>query len=76
MNDNDMLMQYRHSANNCRQMLAAIDRKLARALECIYNDDYETCRELLEQLTSSLPEAMAIIAHENDEQREGKRREG
>ena len=76
MNDNDLLLQYRHSANNCRQMLGAIDRKLAQALQCLYDDDYERCRHLLEGLTESLPVAMAIIAHENDEQREDKRREG
>ncbi|APE27781.1 hypothetical protein [Aurantiacibacter gangjinensis] len=70
MTESDLLNQYRHSANNCRQMLEAIDRKLARALDCLYKNDFDTCRELLEGLTSSLPEAMAIISHENDSQRD------
>ena len=70
MTELELLNQYRHSANNCRQMLHAVDRKLAEALTCLYDHDYERCKALLEQLTSSLPEAMKIIAHENDEQRD------
>ena len=70
MTELELLNQYRHSANNCRQMLLAVDRKLAQALTALYDHDFDTCTELLEQLAGSLPEAMAIIAHENDEQRE------
>ncbi|MBH5321675.1 hypothetical protein [Aurantiacibacter sediminis] len=70
MNDNELLNQYRHSANNCRQMLKAVDRKLAAALDCLYKNDYDCCRTKLEELTTALPEAMEIIAHENDEQRD------
>ena len=52
-------------------MLGAIDRKLARALQCLEEHDHQTCHELLSQLTTALPEAMAIIKHENDEDANG-----
>ena len=65
-----------HSANNCRQMLAAVDRKLARALVCLRESDYKTCEHLLSELTDALPQAMAIIATDNDNEADddGKRR--
>lgn len=57
-----------HSANNCHQMLQAIDRKLARALRCIEEDRTDECRRLLAELTEALPQAMAIIRHDNDDE--------
>ena len=57
-----------HSANNCHQMLAAVDRKLARALRCIDEGRTEDCRRLLAELTEALPQAMAIIRHDNDDE--------
>lgn len=57
-----------HSANNCHQMLQAIDRKLARALRCIEEGRAEDCRRLLAELTEALPQAMAIIQHDNDDE--------
>ena len=65
--DEQRIEQLLHSANNCRQMLHAIDRKLAEALHCVYDNRYEDCRELLESLNQSLPEAMAIIEFEEGE---------
>lgn len=70
MSDDALLFQLRHSANNCRQMLAAIERKLNRALACLQNDEVEECRELLEVLSQALPEAVAIITTDNDNETE------
>lgn len=57
-----------HSANNCHQMLHAIDRKLARALRCIEEGRTDECRRLLTELSEALPQAMAIIRHDNDDE--------
>lgn len=57
-----------HSANNCHQMLHAIDRTLARALRFIEEGRTEECRRLLAELSEALPQAMAIIRHDNDDE--------
>ena len=66
MTEDDRLARLMHSANNCRQMLGAIDRRLARAIECLEKGGVENCREHLKALEEALPQAMAIIEFEND----------
>ena len=66
MSDEQRIAQLLHSANNCRQMLAAVDRKLAEALQHVYDGDIAQCRDMLEELSRALPEAMAIIEFEED----------
>ncbi len=49
-------------------MLHAVDRKLARALRRIEEGRTEECRRLLAELSEALPQAMAIIRHDNDDE--------
>ena len=66
LSDRRRINQLLHSANNCRQMLRAVDRKLADALQHVYDGDVAQCQSLLEELSESLPQAMAIIEIEED----------
>ena len=67
LSDARRIRQLLHSANNCRQMLHAVDRALAQALECVYDGRIEECRAKLEELSKSLPQAIAIIEFEESE---------
>lgn len=66
LSDRRRINQLLHSANNCRQMLKAVDRKLAEALQHVYDGDIAQCQTLLEELSEALPQAMAIIEFEED----------
>ena len=67
LSDQQRINQLLHSASNCRQMLRAIDRSLATALECVYDGRIDECRATLEKLSSSLPQAIRIIEYEEGE---------
>ena len=66
MTEDDRVARLMHSANNCRQMLGAIDRRLARAIECLEKGGVENCREHLKALEEALPQAMEMLKFEND----------
>ena len=64
MTPNEQIERLMHSANNCRQMLSAIDSKLAKALRCIEEGDIDNCRTMLDALAQALPEAIATLRHD------------
>lgn len=68
MTEQERIERLMHSANNCRQMLHAIDSKLAEALRCIEEQRVEECKELLDSLAKALPEAIATLRHEDYEE--------
>ena len=67
MTEDDRVARLMHSANNCRQMLGAIDRRLKSALECLEQGNVDNCREVLRALDGALPEAMEILRHGNED---------
>ena len=68
MTERERIERLMHSANNCRQMLHAIDSKLAEALRCIEDGRLEDCKVLLDSLAKALPEAIATLRHEDYEE--------
>lgn len=68
MTEKERIEKLMHAAGNCQQMLHAIDRRLARALQCLETNDVDECRKLLDGLTTALPAAIAILSqhHEAD----------
>lgn len=58
------LSSYIHAARNCTQMLAAIDRRLARAREALDAGEVEECKAYLQQLKDALPQAIRVIDHD------------
>lgn len=53
-----------HAANNCAQMLQALDRRLEQALVALDDGNLEDCRETLAFVKQALPEAIASISHD------------
>lgn len=65
MTHEERIERLMHSASNCKQMLGAIDRKLADALSCLDDGKTEECKEMLAQLKQALPEAIAVLQHDD-----------
>ncbi|MEO1921459.1 hypothetical protein T8S45_09965 [Blastomonas marina] len=65
MTPEERIHRLNHANKNCRQMLGAVDRKLAEALRCLEDGRHEECEALLGQLKQALPEAIKVIEHDD-----------
>ncbi len=57
--------ELRHAANNCRQMLHVLERKLAQAEQSLHDGETERCRQILSFLREAFPEAIAALDPEH-----------
>ena len=65
MDAQDPIELWIHSANNCRQMLFAMDKQMGRALDLIESDP-EKAREIIEMLREALPRAIDTLDPKNN----------
>ena len=53
--------ELRHAANNCRQMLQVLERKLADAEQSLRDGEHERCGQILSFLREAVPEMIAAL---------------
>ena len=62
----NQIEQWIHSANNCRQMLYAMDKQMARAIDCLESDP-EKARLIIGTLRDALPRAIDALDPKNNQ---------
>ena len=61
MDEGDRIERWTHSANNCRQLLVAMQRRLDRALPMIEAGETQAALEMLHPVSEALPRAMELL---------------
>lgn len=50
-----------HAAANCRHMLQIVERKLTEAEQLMRDGQHDACRDVLQFLQQTIPEAIATL---------------
>ncbi len=53
--------ELRHAANNCRQMLQVLERRVADAEQSLRNGEHERCSQILSFLREAFPEVISAL---------------